>query len=479
MGRSRQYKDGTSKPPVTPGPGAQGRAYSITGIPVNTIPIRQDVDEWYHEQNAPGGNRIQPTLITEALTAIKQRPLTDEKSYFRLAGIHAAPYAGWGGFDNPKEQDDPSFYVHNDYTCPAWHRVYMVLFEQVMHETIIELIDAASDLTPKMRSDWKREASCWRLPYWDFSKFATHNGTPSDELRLPILAIIPNVSVKVFSSEGRLFDKCISTTKYGLLDGYDADIWADGGQNWLRANQALNEHPWYQNQDEWDSNPTLQDMTYRLLKYQGASWGSFATTRASGTDNNPKMWLNLEAIHNNVGNWVGGFMFKRPTQKPQMKLWGAGHMAEVPVAAFDPIFWLHHSNIDRLNAIWQSLNPEKWFDDDYSSVTRENELKPFRNDQGFFFKSDFVRDWRKFNYDYAITSGNRDGRQIMQDVERLYGQKTKEHYQGCPQREDYIITVKYDRPFQINVFFGPVDSKDFYDTRSKNFVGSVFNFSAM
>lgn len=32
-------------------------------------------------------------------------------------------------------------------------------------------------------------------------------------------------------------------------------------------------------------------------------------------------------------------------------------------------------------------------------------------------------------------------------------------------------------PFQINVFFGRVDGKDFYDSRSKNFVGSVFNFS--
>lgn len=31
-------------------------------------------------------------------------------------------------------------------------------------------------------------------------------------------------------------------------------------------------------------------------------------------------------------------------------------------------------------------------------------------------------------------------------------------------------------PFQINIFFGSLDPKNFYDSRSKNFVGSVFNF---
>jgi hypothetical protein len=29
-------------------------------------------------------------------------------------------------------------------------------------------------------------------------------------------------------------------------------------------------------------------------------------------------------------------------------------------AAFDPIFWLRHTNIDRIFAIWQALNPDTW-----------------------------------------------------------------------------------------------------------------------
>jgi hypothetical protein len=32
-------------------------------------------------------------------------------------------------------------------------------------------------------------------------------------------------------------------------------------------------------------------------------------------------------------------------------------MGSVATAAFDPIFWLHHANVDRQWAIWQKLNP--------------------------------------------------------------------------------------------------------------------------
>jgi tyrosinase len=39
-------------------------------------------------------------------------------------------------------------------------------------------------------------------------------------------------------------------------------------------------------------------------------------------------------------------------------LWVAGHMGDVPMAPNDPVFWLHHANIDRLWAIWQTRHPD-------------------------------------------------------------------------------------------------------------------------
>ena len=43
----------------------------------------------------------------------------------------------------------------------------------------------------------------------------------------------------------------------------------------------------------------------------------------------------VESIHNGVHGWVGGAM------------------SAVPIAAYDPVFWAHHSMIDRLWYLWQ------------------------------------------------------------------------------------------------------------------------------
>jgi tyrosinase len=47
----------------------------------------------------------------------------------------------------------------------------------------------------------------------------------------------------------------------------------------------------------------------------------------------------LEDLHNRVHVWVGGTM------------------SEIPVAAFDPLFWAHHTMIDRVWALWQQAHP--------------------------------------------------------------------------------------------------------------------------
>ncbi len=51
----------------------------------------------------------------------------------------------------------------------------------------------------------------------------------------------------------------------------------------------------------------------------------------------------LEELHNNVHVWVGG---------------SKGHMSDIPFAAFDPIFWAHHTMIDRVWRMWQLRHPQ-------------------------------------------------------------------------------------------------------------------------
>ena len=73
-----------------------------------------------------------------------------------------------------------------------------------MYEWINKFVPANS------QSAWKEEADKWRLPYWDFARFADRpKSTPGaleydidhDRLRLPILCMMPNVHITVFPKD--------------------------------------------------------------------------------------------------------------------------------------------------------------------------------------------------------------------------------------------------------------------------------------
>ncbi|PKY00109.1 Di-copper centre-containing protein [Aspergillus campestris IBT 28561] len=539
--------------------------FIVEGIPTRDSKgnpyIRQDIDKWYADQvEAKKGDRIQLTLFVEALALMQKRPLDNQLSYFRLAAIHSAPWCKWDDVPQPPVLDPKGiagYCVHNNYTFPTWHRVYMLLYERALYEAMDDWIKG--NVPKKLQPDWKGKADKWRLPYWDFARFADRdestngafvNDIDHDRIRLPILCMLPNVRINVFGTDGKLsiesrpnplykyvtpklmgefpapytipketspkqaddhdsvefkfpWDMCNATTKYGLLDGFNEEIWADGGQNWFRANYALNEHPYYKSPDPGETTvPTLQELVHRLFQSGLDSWGEFSSTRYTDKEVGPyppkgvdpksainaKNAMNLEFIHNNVHNFVGGSQFLRPP-KEGINLWGAGHMSSVNMAAFDPIFYIFHNNIDRLTAIWQALNPKKWFDDDYSKLTVNNDLLPFHKDAaGNFWKSDDVQDWRTLGYDFEIlqgrTSDDRD--EILEDIDKLYGLPTRDLFDKLPDvnghQDDYVITVVYDKyalngaAYKINLFLD--GQHDFKGPESEGFVASVYNFSA-
>jgi tyrosinase len=69
---------------------------------------------------------------------------------------------------------------------------------------------------------------------------------------------------------------------------------------------------------------------------------------------------NIENIHGTIHNTVGG----------------SAHMWNLRYSAFDPIFWLHHSNVDRLFAIWEMLNKN------YSVPSWSNKARTFTMPSG-------------------------------------------------------------------------------------------------
>lgn len=106
-------------------------------------------------------------------------------------------------------------------------------------------------------------------------------------------------------------------------------------------------------------------------------------------------------------------------------------MAVIDYAGFDPIFWLHHAQVDRLLAIWQALYPDSYVESSIepigSGVLAAGEetdvntpLKPFHSDtNGNFLTSASVTNVETFGYSYPEIQGNSQS-QVKAAVNALY-----------------------------------------------------------
>lgn len=140
--------------------------------------------------------------------------------------------------------------------------------------------------------------------------------------------------------------------------------------------------------------------------------------------------FNLEDIHNLVHVLIGG------------------DMVEIARSAFDPIFWLHHTNVDRLMAMFQATHPNLYLTpaprtetyalsgpgpDDLSTP-----LYPFRHPDAREWTSDDVKTAESiFTYGYAYPevpsglSGDSLRTFTIEKVNELYGPTTEDSsFQG-------------------------------------------------
>jgi len=92
-------------------------------------------------------------------------------------------------------------------------------------------------------------------------------------------------------------------------------------------------------------NPTSSGVTREAVADANMQSG-FATRKRATFNSFSRGLFNqfssaIENVHDDVHANVGG----------------GGHMSYIPYSAFDPIFWLHHVNVDRLTAMYQASSP--------------------------------------------------------------------------------------------------------------------------
>lgn len=137
--------------------------------------------------------------------------------------------------------------------------------------------------------------------------------------------------------------------------------------------------------------------------------------------------MNVDRIHGTIHNSIGGLYWQQPL----------GHMTVFWLSAFDPIFWLHHANVDRLIAMWQALYPDSYVEPTLNTkgtyfqapgiVEDQNTpLAPFHSDStSAMWTAATVRDTAVFGYTYPElvdwnVSASQLATNVRQSINELY-----------------------------------------------------------
>ncbi|KAG1751812.1 common central domain of tyrosinase-domain-containing protein [Suillus lakei] len=376
-------------------------------------------------------------LFILAFSAIQQRPdapqVVEEPAatFMEIASIHGKPYIEWAGDRNKdisadysatdKKDTNPvpsrfgGYCNHGAVVFPTWHRPYVLLIEVLLfYSNPLEtsLNNSALDIEAKNPSEngvWVNAAKELRFPYWDWADVdVPKNGLP------PVL-YEPKVEIMTAGGTKQTVDNPLSFFSYvGGVPSDFSDESDDSGQvayfsKWKRTYRYA-----YSSPDPEESHIDLLQKTFKAgakdLRSRVAhlftfnddedsaiAWDDFSNhTAESKRDIDFINRGSLEGVHDTVHTLLGG----------------NGQMSYPDYAGFDPIFFLHHSNVDRLLALWEWCYTEYWMGSGYEhdgesypwtqargtyaqvyneQLLPDGPLQPFRTGQGDYWTSSQAR----------------------------------------------------------------------------------------
>src|SRR5277367_4972841 len=238
------------------------------------------------------------------VSAMQSKPLADSLSWRFFAAIHGFDPDSWGEFgyydakhDSLPATTDLDLYWgqcwHGSWYFLPWHRGYLIAFEAAVRAQIVALNGPAD----------------WTLPYWNY--FASGQQA------------IPPAFASTTCPDGGA-NPLYVTARYGRnsdgvvvipLDDPDFDISLDA----------------------------LDDPVFAGSADGGVQGFGGADTGATHSGGTPHGHLESDP-HDLIHVLIGGI------DKP-------GVMSSPVTAGLDPIFWLHHANIDRLWEVWRRNPP--------------------------------------------------------------------------------------------------------------------------
>lgn len=306
------------------------------------------------------GNDWAPTILwyARAVAALRLKGLSDPTSWRFWAGMHGYHEGLWEFYrykanneEVPAEADFDRYWLqcqHGSWYFLPWHRGYLIGFEQLVRSTIKGL-GGPED---------------WTLPYWNYFKPGQNNLPPA------------------FASR----------------------TWPDGiGTNPLFVEQRWGPDPRHPGRVFIPLQAVNLD-ALTISEFTGVASGGDPGFGGvdTGFEHNGDVHGDLEGQpHDQVHGFVGGEKEFPGNPRPL-----PGLMSAPQTAGLDPIFWLHHANIDRLWEVWRRTDPnnqdpeEASWRDGPASLGQHAFVVPRPDGTPWEFTPGEMSDFAKLDYTY-------------------------------------------------------------------------------
>ncbi len=251
-----------------------------------------------------GSNWADPILwYARGVKAMKARPIADATSWRFYAAIHGLEPELWqqlgylaAGEAMPAPTPTKTFWKqcqHGSWYFLPWHRGYLLAFESTVRAAVVQLGGPAD----------------WSLPYWNYFKAGQN--------------VLPPAFASADWPDGKGDNPLFVPQRYG--PNSDGNVFVDVEQVSLDA---------------------MNDPDFSGVASGGSpGFGGVDTGFSHGGQVHG-------ALETQPHDWVHGLLggSDPSSQAP-------GLMSDPDTAALDPIFWLHHGNIDRLWEVWRQNPP--------------------------------------------------------------------------------------------------------------------------
>ncbi|KAI4914795.1 hypothetical protein J4E90_004829 [Alternaria incomplexa] len=278
--------------------------------------------------------------------------------------------------------------------------------------------------------------STFRMPYWDAAAVP-----PKDTSSFPAIVQQETVEIEVPSGDSTTTIH-VSNPLYAYhfhplpVDDFKSVPWILwNSTKRYPASMAVSAKS--QNDlvaESLDSNRVnLMQQTYQMLGMQANYLdvsNSMVEMSTEGAIPN-----SLESVHDTLHNAIGR----------------GGHMYDAAYSAFDPIFWLLHTNVDRLLAIWQDLHPDSFVEshvNPWPTFATAPYSEADENTPGDFWTSASVRDHTVFGSTYPEFLGLSATDTLVGRVNALYGGNATSRFSWETARAEQHVAVPQNSDVQ-------------------------------